>query len=157
MEVSEIFAKLKAHMLEGLVFHDEMVRYYKFIHCDDYAKMHKEHYDDETCGYQKLGDYYIRHYNTLIPIEPMERPDVIPESWYRYTRQEVDSQTRSNAKRVGIKKWVEWERATKQLYQTMWGELTGLGEIASACMLEHYIRAVDDELECAEEKLMSLE
>ena len=157
MEVSEIFARLKAHMLDGLVFHDEMVRYYGFIHCEDYAKMHKEHYEDETKGYRKLGDYYMRHYNMLIPTEPMERPDVIPDSWYRYARHDVDKQTRDNAIRVGMKKWVEWERATKQLYQDMWGELTGLGEIATACMLEHYIRDVDDELKCAEEKLMYLD
>ena len=157
MEVSEIFARLKAHMLEGLVFHDEMVRYYGFIHCDDLKKEHECHYEDETGGYRKLGEYYMRHYNMLIPTEPMERPDVIPESWYRYARQDVDTQTRNNAMRVGMKKWVEWERATKQLYQDMWVELTGLGEIASACMLEHYIRDVDGELKCAEEKLMSLD
>jgi len=157
MDVSEIFAKLKSHILEGLVFHDEMVRYYGFIHCDNFKREHEERYWDESEGYRKLCDYYMNHYNSLIPTEPMERPDVIPDSWYRYTRQEVDSQTRNTAIRVGAEKWVKWEKQTKNLYQQMWSELTGIGEIAAACFLECYIRDVDCELKHAEKSHMEVE
>ena len=110
MEVSEIFAKLKAHILEGMVFHDEMVRYYGFLNCDKWKNEHEWHYAEETEGYRELCDYYMNHYNMLIPVEPMNRPDVIPESWYRYMRQDVDAGTKKNGIEVGIRKWVEWER-----------------------------------------------
>lgn len=156
MDVNEIFAKVKAHMLEGMVFHDEMVRYYGFLNCDDMRREHECRYEDETKGYRKLGDYYMNHYNMLIPIEPMERPDIIPESWYRYMRQDVDTGTRNNAKEIGARKWVEWERQTKKLYEDMWKELVDIKEIASAKFLSHYISAVDDELTCAEKIHMSL-
>ena len=96
MEVSEIFARLKAHMLEGMVFHDEMVRYYGFLNCDKWKNEHEWHYAEETEGYRQLCDYYMNHYNMLIPVEPMNRPDVIPESWYRYMRQDVDAGTKKN-------------------------------------------------------------
>ena len=157
MEVSEIFARLRAHILEGIVFHDEMVRYYGFLNLDDWKCEHEKHYEDESKGYRELGDYYINHYNMLIPVEPMNRPDVIPESWYRYARHDVDSGTKRNAVEVGIRKWVEWERRTKEVYQEAWKQLVDIGEIASAQFISRYIRAVDEELKCAEKKYISLE
>jgi len=154
MEVSEIFARLKAHILEGMVFHDEMVRYYGFLGLGDWKNEHEWHYAEETDGYRQLCDYYLEHYNALIPVEPMNRPDVIPESWYRYTREDVDDGTRKNGKEIGVKKWVEWERETKQLFQEMWKELTDIGEIAAALFISRYIRAVDEELKCAEKHIL---
>ena len=150
MEVSEIFARLKAHILEGIVFHDEMVRYYSFLNCEYWKNEHEWHYAEETDGYRQLCDYYMTTYNKLIPVEPMNRPDVIPESWFRYSRHDVDKGTKDNGKEIGLRKWVEWERETKQLYQDMWKELVAIGEIAAAQFISRYIRAVDEELKCAE-------
>ena len=156
MEVSEIFARLKAHILEGIVFHDEMVRYYGFLNLDDWKNEHEWHYTEETDGYRQLCDYYMNHYNALIPVLPMDRPDVIPESWYRHTRQDVDETTKKNAKQAGINKWVDWERETKDLYQDMWKELVAIGEIAAAQFISRYIRAVDNELKNAEKHNLDL-
>lgn len=154
MEVSEIFARLKKHILEGMVFHDEMVRYYGFLKCDDWKNEHEWHYAEETDGYRQLCDYYMTHYNAMIPVLPMERPDVIPESWYRYSRHDVDENTKKNAKEVGMNKWVAWERETKDLYQEMWKELIDIGEVAAAQFISRYIRAVDEELKNAENHVL---
>ena len=150
MEVSEIFARLKAHMLEGMVFHDEMARYYGFLNCGRWKSEHEWRYVEETEGYRDLCEYYMTTYNMLIPVEPMNRPDVIPDSWYRYMRQDVDVNTRKNGMEIGIRKWVEWERETKNLYQEMWKQLVDIGEIAAAQFISRYIRAVDKELKNAE-------
>ena len=157
MDVNEVFARLKARMLGGMVFHDEMVHYYGFLNLDDWVEEHKCHYEEESEGYRELCDYYMNHYQMLIPNEPMERPDIIPESWYRYTRKDVDTATKRNAIIVGVRKWVEWEEHTKQIYEDMWKELVGIGEIAAAQFMSRYIRGVDDELKCAQKKHISLE
>lgn len=137
-----------------MVFHDEMVRYYGFLNCDYWKNEHEWHYAEETDGYHQLCDYYMTHYNAMIPVLPMDRPDVIPESWYRYSRHDVDETTKKNAKEVGLNKWVAWERETKNLYQEMWKELVGIGEIAAAQFISRYIRAVDDELMNAEKHVL---
>ena len=157
MEVSEIFARMKAHALEGMVFHDEMVRYFSFLNLKSYAELHKEHYEEETKGYQKLCDYYINHYNELIPEQPMNRPDVIPESWYRYRRQDVDTGTRNNAIRVAHGKWVDWERETKSLYEEMCHELMEKGEVAASMFVSCYVTNVDEELAEAERRHIDLD
>ena len=151
--MEEIFAKLKARMLEGMVFHDEMSRYYDFLNLCDLRDEHRHHYDEETKGYIKLCEYYMHHANKLIPHTPMSRPDVIPESWYMYTRQDVDASTRRNAVQSGAKKWVAWESETKGLYEDCCGELLNDGEIASAYFVMEYAKDVDNELAEAHKQL----
>jgi len=146
MTVSEIFSRLKTHILEGMVFHDEMVRYYSFLGLHDHAEKHMERYEDETKGYRKLCGYYLSRYNELIPERPMERPEVIPESWYRYEMRDVDPNTRENAMRTGHEKWVRWEQATKSLYEEMCRELFNQGEVAASMFLSCYVKDVDEEL-----------
>lgn len=104
MDIQDVFAKLKARMLAGMVFHDEMARYFDFLNLREYRNNHRKHYFEETENYHSLCEYYSHHFNKLIPNEPMERPSVIPDSWYMYTRQEVDSGTKKNAVKAAVRK-----------------------------------------------------
>lgn len=146
MEVNEIFATLKTHMLEGMVFHDEMATYFDFLGLCKYRDMHRHHYYEETEGYCRLCEYYMHHFNKLIPHSIMERQEVIPNAWEMYTRQEVDTGTKRNAVRSAMQKWVEWETETKDLLEEMCGELLNNGEIAAEKFLSYYVKDVDDEL-----------
>lgn len=144
-------------MLEGMVFHDEMARYYDFLCMCDMRDKHRLHYAEETEGYIELCEYYMHHFNKMIPHTPMSRPDVIPESWYMYTRQDVDSTTRANAKRSGAKKWIAWESETKDLYEDCCRELLNSNDIAPAYWLMKYVKDVDDELADAHKLLIQVE
>ena len=157
MNTSEVFAKLKAHALEGMVFHDEMARYFSFLSLEGYKEEQIDHYLDETHGYRCLCNYYLDHYDALIPQTPMNRPDVIPESWYRYKRQDVDAGTKKNAVKTALHKWEEWETETKDLYEEMCVELLNIGEIAAEQFLKSYVKDVDCELCAIKKKLIELE
>ena len=157
MEVNEVFANLKTHMLEGMVFHDEMSRYYDFLGMGRCRDEHRVRYEDETNGYVCLCRYYMHHFNKLIPQTTMNRPDVIPDAWYMYKRQEVDTSTKRTAYRNAMNKWVEWEKQTKDLYEDMCSELLNNGEIAAAHFVMDMVRDVDDELKYASDKQLSLE
>lgn len=157
MDISEVFARLKARMLEGMVFHDEMCRYFDFLGLCGYRELHRDHYNEETEGYVRLCEYYMHHFNKLIPHTTMERPDVIPESWHMYSMKDVDAGTKRNAVRSAFQKWVEWESATKDLYEDMCGELLNNGEIAAEKFISHYAKDVDDELAEATDTHIKLE
>lgn len=157
MLVEEIFAKIKNHMLEGMVFHDQMARYYDFLNLGGYKRCHEYHYFEETLGYRKLCRYFMNHYHMFIPYDDMDNPQVIPDSWYKYTRQEVDSGTKRSSVKTGIEKWVDWEKKTKKLYQDMYKELMEMGEVAAAEKIMCYVKDVDCELKCAERKHINLE
>lgn len=42
----------------------------------------------------------MNHYNMFAHFEDMNNPQAIPDSWYRYTRQEVDTGTKNHRSRL---------------------------------------------------------
>ena len=50
---------------------------------------------------------------------------------------------------------VRGENSTKKLYEKMYSELMAIGEVASAFKIKELIEDVDNELKCAERKLIN--
>ena len=65
-------------------------------------------------------------------------------------RQDVDANTKRNAVRSGLEKWIAWEKETKELYERMYKELIEIGEVASACKIKRFLKNVDKELKKAQ-------
>ena len=156
MTLDEIFSELSAHFIKGLMFHDQMSNYFDFLQLQGYSRCHEYHFKAESNNYKKLNRYYLNHYNKFIPEQRVEDPNVIPDSWYKYSRFDVDVTTKKNAVGSAINKWVSWERSTKELLERMYCELLDLNEISSAIFLQDFIKDVDDELKYAERKHLDL-
>lgn len=157
MTIEEIFNKLASHMVEGIMVHDEMANAYDFLGLYGFSKCHDYHHLEETCAYRCLSHYYSIHYHKLLKVDTQVRQTIIPESWYKYTTMAVDTNTKRQAVKDMMNKWVAWERDTKKLYQEMRQELYNLGEVAAASEIDCFIADVDDELVHAEKKLIKLE
>lgn len=146
MTVEDIFSQLVAHTVEGLMVHAQMAEYYDFLGLKGYAKCHTYHYFLENCNYRKMCEYYIGHYEKLPIDTAVGNPKIIPDSWYKYTRRDVDTSTRKTSIAAGIEKWVTWEKNTKKIYEQLYQELINLNEIAGAMELKKYIKDVNKEL-----------
>lgn len=157
MTVEEIFNKLAAHMVEGIMIHDELAQGYDFLGLYGFALCHDHHHIEETLGYTCLCHYYSCHYHKLIELGSIPQPNIIPDNWHKYTTIAVDPNTKREAVKTMLNKWVEWERDTKALYQNMYKELCDIGEVAAAMHIQKYICDVDKELVHAEKKLIRLE
>ena len=156
MTAEEIFRDLSAHMVKGMMIHDKMADYYDFLSLRGYKRCHEYHFKKESSCYRKLHRYFLNHYNRLIEEIPIENPDIIPSSWYRYTRAEVDVTTKRNAVKSGVTKWVSWEKETKEKYQKAYADLMDIGDAASAIFIQEFIKDVDCELKWAERKEIDL-
>ena len=156
MTVEEIFNQLASHMIEGMMIHDALSKGYDFLGLCGFAKAHEYHHIAETKGYQCLLHYYSTHYHKLLESKNIPEPDIIPSSWYKYTTMDVDTNTKRQAVKTMMEKWVQWERDTKALYEKMYTELWALGEIAAANKINCYICDVTDELKHAEKKWIKL-
>ena len=152
MTVEEIFGSLSAHMIKGLMIHDQLANYYDFLGLHGFKRCHEYHYRKESASYRELCGYYINHYSKLTPDLPIDNPNTIPESWYRYTRQDVDANTKKKAVKDGLEKWVSWETETKSLYQNMYDELLDIQEVDAAMFIGCLIKDVSHELKHAERK-----
>ena len=150
MELEKIYSDIATHMVKGLMIHDNLANYYDFLGLKGYKRCHEYHYFKENMAYRSLCRYYINHHNKLIEEQEFDNPDVIPQSWYQYTRQDVDTSIKRNAVKNGLTMWVDWERDTKELYEKMYKELIEIDEIASAMKIKELICDVDDELKKAE-------
>ena len=151
MTCEEIFSTLIDHMVKGLMVHEQLANYYDFLGLPCYSKCHDEHYCKESKMYRKMYHYYITTYNKLLPETRFSSPDVIPQAWVKYTRQEVDLKTKQNAVQKGLEIWLSWEHDTLKLYKSLYAELFKLNEIASAEKLTHLICKVQKEISEAEQ------
>lgn len=87
----------------------------------------------------------------------MNYANVIPQNWYAHTRYDVDANTKRNAVRDGFKRWLDYERETKEYLTQMGQRLEAQNEREAARKLEYLIDHVENEIEHAEEKMMALE
>ena len=157
MTIEEIFSNISTHMAEGLLFHNQMASLYGFLNLPGYQKCHEYHYYEESCGYRRLQDFFLNHYNRMIREGTVEQPEVIPSNWYKFTRIEVDANNKRSAVKDMMKKWVDWEKETKVLLETSYKQLYELGEINGAIEVGNFIQDVSQELATAQEKYIHLE
>ena len=151
MSTEEVFKKLSGHMLEGMMLHEQLANYFNFLALEGYKRCHEYHYLEETNAHRMVQEYYINHFNKLLPWIRPNTTDIIPQSWYPHVRQDVDEGTRREGIRGGLGRWRDWEAETKRLYQDLFGALLSIGEIAVSEVLRELVADVDGELAEAEE------
>lgn len=156
MTVNEIFTQLDSHMVEGLMFHAQLSDYFCFLGLTGYQICQLYHYYEENSNYRKLSDYCLKHCDKLITQQSIPNPRVIPESWYQYSRKDVNTSTRKNSIQTGYEKWIQWEADTKKLYEKLYQDLISLDEISIAEEVAKYIRDVDEEHAKAYQKHLEL-
>lgn len=83
--------------------------------------------------------------------------NVIPTNWYNYTRYDVDAGTKRSAVKDGFKKWLEYEKDTRQYLTQMAQRLEQMNEREAARKLDYLIEHVEKEISCAEDEMMNLE
>lgn len=157
MTVEEIFSNLSSHMVKGLMVHDQIAHAFGFLNLQGYQKCHEYHYFEESKNYQKLNNLYLRYYHKLIMENNTDRPQIIPQNWYKYTKSDVDAGTRKNAIRDLLKKWIDWEKETNELLASCYKELCEQGHIFGAMKIKEFLLDVGEELAGAQEKLIALE
>ena len=151
MSPEEIFGQLIAHMLEGMMTHEQLANYFDFLALKGYRRCHEYHYLEETKDHRDIQGYYISHYGRLLPDPRLNITEIIPQSWYSHVRQDVDRATKQEAVQNGLQRWRSWEYETKRLYQSLYGALLSIGEMAAAEKVGGLVADVDEELAEAEQ------
>lgn len=143
-------------MIKGIMVHEQLADYYDFLGLYGYKCCHEHHFIEESLNFRDFSCYYINHFNRLVTETYPNNPKVIPESWYRYTRHDVDPSTRKTAVKTGITTWIEWEESTKDLYEEFISELYTVGTASDIHKFTELLTCVDKELTAATEELLKL-
>ena len=156
MTVEEIFSKLSEHMIKGLMVHEQLANYYDFLGLEVFRLEHEHQYVEESASYRRLNHFYISHYNKLIEESRIENPRIVPESWYKYSRFDVDLITKKNGIENGYKEWKNWETETRKLYEHLYCELIKIEEVSVSLFLSGFINDVEEELQRIDKELLEL-
>lgn len=156
MTCDEIFSEMSTHMVKGIMFHAQLADYFDFLGLKGYKRLHEYHFLDETINFRKLNRYYINTQSRLIAEKNVENPHAIPDSWHRYSREDIDTATRRGAIKTAFNSWVEWEKSTLELYENSYSELCKIGEYAPAMFVKEFMCDVECELKCAMRMVLAL-
>lgn len=146
MTVQEIFSQIAAHMVRGLMIHDQLADYFNFLGLEGYHLEQEHQYLEESKEYRDLPVFYMQQYDLLLATDRVEDPKIIPDSWRKHNRMEVDISTKRNAIESGFKAWRDWEKATIKIYSDLARELYAMGDIIVYCYLTEIIKTVNVEL-----------
>lgn len=183
-ELQQLYSELINKMKQGVEMHEQLADYYGFLNLPGYQKCHEYQMLCELLTYRKAKDMYMKEYNQLVqPLSmlsalsnmannnsmattpannntmgtPNNYANVIPQNWYTHTRYDVDASTKRNAVRDGFKRWIEYEKDTKEYLTQMTQRLEQQNAREAARKLDYLIDHVEKEIECAEEQMMALE
>lgn len=157
MTASEIFGRINAHQIEGIMLHSQLAEYFGFLNLCGYKCQHEVQAMYEFVEHQKTVRYFVAHFNRLLPEAEAKDPEIIPSAWRNYTRQQVDAGTKRKAVRDAFLRWHSWESETKKLYEQAYADLHELGEVAAACEVKRLVESVACELERVESQRITLE
>lgn len=150
MTVNEVFSKISARMIEGMMLNDKMANYYDFLGMMGFKRMHEYHFLLNSAEMRGVNRYFINHYNELLKESPVGEPFTIQSSWYTTTRQGVGPNTKRSAVKSGLEAWTEWLHETKKMYEKCYCELCDIDEIAASCKVKELISRIDMDVKCAD-------
>ena len=156
MTVEDIFKRLDAHIIKGIMLHEQFADYFDFLNFHGYKRLHEYRFLKESAELRGLHRYYTNHFEKLIPHSDVAAVREIPDNWFMYSRSDVSPSEKKRYVKDAFEKWVEWEKDTKHKYQGAYCELCELGEVAAACKIKDMVSHVDMELKKAMRMLINL-
>ena len=152
MPFEEICKLIAQRLLQGCMNHEQFANYYDFLGLEGYSIFHEYHFFEQMHGYREFITYYIDHQDKLVQdFSPnsLSTFNIIPDNWYDYTREDVDINTRRNAVKSGLEKYIHWEKETKKFLEDMYTQTTQQGFVGISIQIKKYIKSVEEEIKHA--------
>lgn len=156
MTVEEIFSNLHTHMLKGLMIHRTISDAFLFLNLYGYHKCHEYHYYEESINCKELSNFFLNYYHKLLIEQEIKPVQIIPSNWYKYAREDVDTNTKRQSVRDLFKYWIDWEIETCTLLNTYHKQLSEMNEFFAADKILNLLKETKDELAAAYQKFINL-
>lgn len=151
-QVEELYALIDERMCQALDFHSQLADYFCFLGLQGFKRMCEYQYMKECAEMRKMHRRYIDHHNRVLPVRDIEKPDLIPKDWARYTTKDIDDSVVPKFVRMALTEWYEWEKESKEILEEICQQMQDMGLHADVEYVKDCI--VDGEKEC--KKVMRL-
>lgn len=149
--INDIFGTISSHMLEGIMMHDQLYRFFLFLRLNKFAKKQEDQYKDESKEYHKINKYFITHKNRLIKWIPIEISEYIPREWYESNRRDITPKDVREGTIFALSSWISWEEESLELYKRCYTDALNLGNVEDLTILQDLVDDVSKELKEANE------
>lgn len=153
----EVFTLISTRQFVALRFHNDMADLFDFLGLRGFKRMHEYQFLAESAEYRSVRRYFLNHHGQLLNAGETERVSVIPDDWYKYTREDVSPTVRQQAVQRAMQQYRQWESDTKALYEKCATYLLGWGKVADFNKVNDLIRDVDSELKYLERLCLELQ
>lgn len=144
MNVMDIISAAVRHMVEGLMFHDQMMQFFLYLGMPGLARLQEKRYLDESRAMADLQKYAIRAYGMIASDSGTSARDYIPSTWRDSPRNLVDLRGTEDA-RVALETWEGWEADTKKLYSQLYFQAGEVRDAGASEKMAELVRGVDKE------------
>lgn len=155
MTMVEIFSRIGAQLVKGMMVHEQLMKAYLFLGLNGYATCHEYHYLSESKAYISICKYATDHFGRIIKSDDTFQgiQDIIPQSWFANDRDKVDTATRLQAMEEALITWIEWEENTKKLYEDLYLDLMKL-DVPASEYIKKLALDVEEEIVYASKELL---
>ena len=157
MTADEIYSRILTKMHTGLSVHNSFASFFGLLNLRGYRRCHEYHFFEESHNYRNAINYILSHYNKLVAEQEEEKIEIIPASWYKYTKGDIDTNNKRSAIKEIMKKWIRWEEDVKKLLEDCYTELCEIKMVEGALFVARLLFEVGNELAAAREQLINLE
>lgn len=146
MNEKDIFADVLRNVLEGLMFHNQMIMYFDYLGLTGFADLQRQRFKDENQEMVSLQRYYVECYG-LIPNEAnVEARNYIPPEWWEDDRTLITAERKREFVKFGIETWRDWEVKSKARYSKAYFDLDGVRDAGATERLGILVQHVEREL-----------
>lgn len=149
MREVDVFKDVIRNVIEGTMFHSQMIQYFDYLGLDGFAKLHKIRFERENAELVELFKYVVEVYGVAIGDVKPDSRNFIPEEWYEGLRESVRDEDRVNYIRFGVESWKDWESKSKSLYGQRYFELNDLRDAGGSEKIMDIVRGTEMELRFA--------
>lgn len=116
MDCQEYMISIIKRQTEGVVYHENMTDYYRFLCLDSLKELHCCQSMEELKTLQETKDCYAKIY-LAIPHFEMENTTLIPDEWYNKTSMDVTKGAIKSLSKESLYHWLDWEKETLGIYK----------------------------------------
>ena len=146
MTVYEIWGKVCSHQVTGLMYHFQFADMFYFLGFDNLGKAQECRYESESAALRENHRFVLKYHNKVAMHKHAEGVDLIPSTWAKHVKSDVDKSTRKNQLANVFDTWLAWETQTRDLYSEMYLEAKKQHAIVDACRLKEMLLDVEEEL-----------
>lgn len=116
MDCQEYMISIIKRQTEGVVYHENMTDYYRFLCLDSLKEIHCHQSQEELETLQCTKDCYAKIYFSIPQFE-MENTTLIPAEWYSKTSMDVTKGAIKSLSKESLYHWLDWEKETLSIYK----------------------------------------